>query len=80
MTTFYPTHCLILGSILATIARADNNPFPADSTGLFFPVNEGNIWILADKDPWDPSYGSIFSYVLEKGEVIDGKQYWELAE
>ena len=52
-------------------------PFPQDSSGPFLPVHEGNIWIMAVYDPVSSANVSFSAYVLERSEVIDGKQYWE---
>ena len=52
-------------------------PFPQDSSGPFLPVHEGNIWIMAVSAPWDSPNVDFSAYVLERGEVIDGKQYWD---
>ena len=51
-------------------------PFPQDSSGSFFPVHEGNIWIMAAL--WSgsgPPSVDTTAYVL-KSQIIEGKQYW----
>ena len=53
-------------------------PFPQDSTGPFFPVHEGNIWIMAShRHSWGPPSVDTTAYVLES-QIIEGKQYWNM--
>ena len=54
-------------------------PFPQDSSGPFLPVHEGNIWIMAyyAKGHQGPPSEGLVAYVLQRSEIIEGKQYWE---
>ena len=52
-------------------------PALPDSSSSFFPTHEGNIWIFAVHNAHDDPPVFLVAYVLERSEVIGGKQYWK---
>ena len=66
----------ILKGTPLNIVIPERIPFPENSSGPFFPVHEGNIWIYADhRYGRGPPSVDTTAYVLEN-QIIEGQQYW----
>ncbi len=77
-TSDYTTGMRLLKGVPLDIVIPEPIPFPQDSSGPFFPVHEGNIWIMASHThSWGPPSVDTTAYVLES-QIIEGKQYWSM--
>ena len=75
---FYTNGMRLLKGVPLNIVIPERIPFPQNSSGPFFPVHEGNIWIMAShRHSWGPPSVDTTAYVLES-QIIEGKQYWSM--
>ena len=74
----YSSGMRLLKGTPLNIVLPERIPFPQNSSGPFFPVHEGNIWIMAShRHGWGPPSVDTTAYVLES-QIIEGKQYWNM--
>ena len=74
----YITSARLLKGAPLNLVIPERIPFPQNSSGPFFPVHEGNIWIMAShRYGYGPPSVDTTAYVLES-HIIEGKQYWSI--